>query len=88
MENLPGEYKHEPELGLACGVDGLDLVRQMLSQASSKLNEEGVLFVEVGNSQVHLQEAYPEIPFTWIEFEAGGHGVFVLTKAQLDNIKI
>jgi ribosomal protein L3 glutamine methyltransferase len=88
MDNLPGEYKHEPELGLACGADGLDLVRNMLSQASSKLNEDGVLFVEVGNSQVHLQEAYPEIPFTWIEFEAGGHGVFVLTKAQLDTIKI
>lgn len=88
MANLPGEYKHEPELGLACGADGLDLVRNMLSQASSKLNEGGVLFVEVGNSQVHLQEAYPEIPFTWMEFEAGGHGVFVLTKAQLDTIKI
>lgn len=88
MDNLPGEYKHEPELGLACGIDGLDLVRKMLSQASSKLNEDGVLFVEVGNSQVHLQEAYPEIPFTWIEFEAGGHGVFVLTKAQLDTIII
>jgi ribosomal protein L3 glutamine methyltransferase len=88
MDNLPGEYKHEPELGLACGADGLDLVRKMLSQASSKLNEDGVLCVEVGNSQVHLQEAYPDIPFTWIEFEAGGHGVFVLTKAQIDNIKI
>lgn len=88
MANLPDEYKHEPELGLACGVDGLDLVRKMLRQAGSKLNENGVLFVEVGNSQVHLQEAYPDIPFTWIEFEAGGHGVFVLTKAQLDEIKI
>ncbi len=88
MENLPDEYKHEPELGLACGVDGLDLVRKMLSQAAEKLNENGVLFVEVGNSQVHLQEAYPKIPFTWIEFEAGGHGVFVLSKAQLDEINI
>ena len=88
MANLPDEYKHEPELGLACGFDGLDLVRKMLQQASSKLNDKGVLFVEVGNSQVHLQEAYPEIPFTWIEFAAGGHGVFVLTKEQLDKIDI
>ncbi|WP_019612952.1 50S ribosomal protein L3 N(5)-glutamine methyltransferase [Psychromonas ossibalaenae] len=84
MANLPEEFKHEPELGLACGFDGLDLVRKMLQQASSKLNENGVLFVEVGNSQVHLQQAYPDVPFTWIEFKAGGHGVFVLTKAQLD----
>ena len=88
MANLPDEYKHEPELGLACGHDGLDLVRDMLRQAGSMLNEEGVLFVEVGNSQVHLQAAYPEIPFQWIEFSIGGHGVFVLTKAQLDTIKI
>ncbi|MEL0658369.1 50S ribosomal protein L3 N(5)-glutamine methyltransferase [Psychromonas arctica] len=88
MANLPDEYKHEPELGLACGNDGLDLVREMLRQASSMLNDEGVLFVEVGNSQVHLQAAYPEIPFQWIEFSIGGHGVFVLTKAQLDTIKI
>ena len=88
MENLPEEYKHEPELGLACGNDGLDLVREMLRQASSMLNENGVLFVEVGNSQVHLEAAYPEIPFQWIEFSIGGHGVFVLTKAQLDKIKI
>jgi len=88
MANLPEEYKHEPELGLACGNDGLDLVRDMLRQASAMLNEGGVMFVEVGNSQVHLQAAYPEIPFQWIEFSIGGHGVFVLTKAQLDNIKI
>jgi ribosomal protein L3 glutamine methyltransferase len=88
MANLPDEYKHEPELGLACGFDGLDLVRKMLQQASSKLNDKGVLFVEVGNSQVHLQAAYPEIPFTWIEFSSGGHGVFVLTKEQLDQIDI
>jgi ribosomal protein L3 glutamine methyltransferase len=88
MANLPEEYKHEPELGLACGHDGLDLVRDMLRQAGNMLNDEGVLFVEVGNSQVHLQAAYPEIPFQWIEFSIGGHGVFVLTKAQLDEIKI
>ncbi|WP_028863680.1 50S ribosomal protein L3 N(5)-glutamine methyltransferase [Psychromonas aquimarina] len=84
MANLPEEFKHEPELGLACGFDGLDLVRKMLQQASSKLTENGVLFVEVGNSQIHLQQAYPDVPFTWIEFKAGGHGVFVLTKAQID----
>jgi len=88
MEHLPEEYKHEPELGLACGHDGLDLVREMLRQAAGMLNDNGVLFVEVGNSQVHLEAAYPDIPFQWIEFSIGGHGVFTLTKAQLDEIKI
>ena len=88
MANLPDEFKHEPELGLASGFDGLDLVRKMLKQAGERLNENGLLFVEVGNSQVHLQSAYPHIPFAWIKFNQGGHGVFVLTKAQLDNIQL
>jgi ribosomal protein L3 glutamine methyltransferase len=88
MANLPEEFKHEPELGLASGSDGLDLVRKMLNQAGDMLNENGLLFVEVGNSQIHLQQAYPEIPFEWVEFDNGGHGVFVLSKAQLDNIEI
>ncbi|WP_354625080.1 50S ribosomal protein L3 N(5)-glutamine methyltransferase [Psychromonas sp. MME2] len=88
MANLPEEFKHEPELGLACGYDGLDLVRKMLSQAADRLNDGGLLFVEVGNSQVHLQNNYPEIPFTWIELANGGHGIFVLTKEQLDDISV
>ena len=88
MANLPDEFRHEPELGLASGFDGLDLVRKMLSQAAGMLNDNGLLFVEVGNSQVHLQQKYPEIPFQWIEFKSGGHGVFVLTKEQLQDIEI
>ena len=86
MANLPEEFTHEPELGLASGHDGLTLVKQMLLEASDMLNEGGLLFVEVGNSQVHLESAYPEIPFKWINFKSGGHGVFMLTKDQLDEI--
>ncbi len=86
MDNLPDEFKHEPKLGLASGSDGLKLVRQILVEAADMLNEGGLLFVEVGNSQVHLQDAYPKIPFNWIKFVSGGHGVFMLTKDQLDEI--
>lgn len=80
--DMPAEYHHEPELGLACGDDGLNLVRRMLAEAADHLTEKGVLIVEVGNSQVHVEALYPEVDFTWLEFEQGGHGVFLLAAAQ------
>ena len=80
--DMPAEYQHEPALGLACGDDGLDLVRRMLAEAADHLTEQGILVVEVGNSQVHVEALYPEVDFTWLEFERGGHGVFLLAAAQ------
>ncbi|NVK10956.1 MAG: 50S ribosomal protein L3 N(5)-glutamine methyltransferase [Gammaproteobacteria bacterium] len=87
MSDLPAEYHHEPELALAAGPDGLEIVRQILREASQYLTEQGVLVVELGNSWVHLQDLYPEIPFTWLDFERGGHGVFLLTAHELETHK-
>jgi len=83
MDSLPQEFIHEPEMGLAAGFDGLDLVKRILVDALECLNDGGLLVIEVGNSQVHMQEQFPTVDFTWIEFANGGHGVFALTKAQL-----
>ncbi|AMF93812.1 50S ribosomal protein L3 N(5)-glutamine methyltransferase [Vibrio fluvialis] len=83
MNSLPDEFKHEPELGLAAGTDGLKLVRRILANAPHYLTEKGILVCEVGNSMIHLMDQYPHIPFTWLEFENGGHGVFLLTREQL-----
>ena len=83
LASMPPEYHAEPEIGLGSGDDGLDFTRRLLREASDYLNDDGVLIVEVGNSWVALEEAYPDMPFTWIEFERGGHGVFMLRKADL-----
>ncbi len=83
MDSLPDEFRHEPELGLAAGSDGLKLVRRILANAPDYLKEDGILICEVGNSMIHMEEQYPHIPFTWLEFDNGGHGVFMLTRQQL-----
>lgn len=85
MSDLPQEYRHEPVLGLASGSDGLKLTRRILACAPDYLTDDGVLICEVGNSMVHLMAEYPDIPFTWLEFENGGDGVFMLTKQQLQD---
>ncbi|UVO07093.1 50S ribosomal protein L3 N(5)-glutamine methyltransferase [Pectobacterium polonicum] len=87
MSDLPQEFRFEPELGLAAGNDGLDLVRRILACAPDYLSDDGVLICEVGNSMVHLIDQYPEIPFTWLEFDNGGDGVFMLTQSQLVDCK-
>lgn len=83
IADMPAEYGHEPELGLAAGGDGLDIAHRILSRGADYLNPGGLLIVEVGNSWVALQEAYPDMPFTWLEFENGGDGVFLLTAEDL-----
>jgi ribosomal protein L3 glutamine methyltransferase len=86
METLPEEYRHEPVLALEAEKNGLALVEKILREASSYLTDHGILVVEVGNSDEALMEAYPNVPFMWLDFEYGGHGVFLLTAQQLKDL--
>ncbi len=83
MADLPDEYQHEPELALAAGSDGLDLVEVMLKRAPDYLTDNGWMFVEVGNSEIHMAQRFPGLNVEWLNFEHGGHGIFALSKEAL-----
>ncbi len=83
MADLPQEFLHEPALALAAGDDGLDIVATILAQAPDHLSDDGWLFVEVGNSQVHMAQRFPGLDVEWIAFANGGDGVFAVNRATL-----
>jgi ribosomal protein L3 glutamine methyltransferase len=84
---LPPEYAHEPSLGLAAGDDGLDLALRILRDAPDHLTEDGLLVVEVGDSEAALTALLPEVPFQWIEFKVGPMGVFALDAGPLRDAR-
>lgn len=83
MATLPQEYQNEPQLALGSGVDGLDHTHTLLREAAQHLNDEGVLVVEIGHNKETLMNAYPELPFTWLDTSSGDQFVFLLTKEDL-----
>lgn len=83
LSGMPDEYRHEPELGLAAGKDGLAIAHRIIADAADHLTPGGLLIVEVGNSWLALDEAYPDLPLTWLAFENGGDGVFLITEPDL-----
>lgn len=85
MRALPPEYRREPEMALAAGEDGLDLVRIMLREAKARLNPGGILVVEIGHNRDVLEAAYTTLPFTWLDTRAGDEYVFLLRREELPD---
>jgi len=83
LQSLPREYRAEPELGLVSGSDGLDACLKIMLQSPHHLRAGGVLVCEVGEAEQALVELLPTVPFIWLEFSSGGHGVFMLTRQEL-----
>lgn len=80
---LPGEYAHEPELGLRAGDDGLDLALRIMRDAPDHLSEQGLLICEVGEAERALVKLLPEVSMAWVEFKVGQMGIFVVERHDL-----
>ncbi|MBK1646240.1 50S ribosomal protein L3 N(5)-glutamine methyltransferase [Thiocapsa imhoffii] len=85
FDTLPPEYHREPAMGLRGGEDGLDLIVRILADAAAHLTDDGILILEVGSAAAELERRFPEVPFTWLEFERGGEGVVLITRQQLEE---
>lgn len=83
LRALPAEYRHEPRVALAAGDGGLESIRIILRDAARHLKRRGILVVEAGNTEVAVRRAFPGLPFTWLNFDRGGGGVFLLTAEEL-----
>ncbi len=85
VDALPPEYRHEPEMALGSGDDGLDFTRIILAEAKKHLTEDGILVVEIGHNRDALEAAFPDLPFTWLDTAAGDEYVFMLNAADLPD---
>ncbi|MFP3587117.1 50S ribosomal protein L3 N(5)-glutamine methyltransferase [Paraburkholderia sp. SIMBA_055] len=83
MQELPAEYKHEPEMALAGGADGMDIVRRIIADARNWLTEDGVLVIEIGNERQHVEAAFGGLNLVWLSTSAGDDNVFLIQAADL-----
>jgi ribosomal protein L3 glutamine methyltransferase len=83
MDALPAEYRAEPELALAGGVDGMDFVRQLFKDAPSRMSEDAVLVLEIGNEADHFWASFPRLEVAWLGTSAGDNQVLVVTRDAL-----
>ena len=83
MLNLPDEYRHEPQMALEGGADGMDIVRRIIAEAKPRLTRKGILVIEVGHERAHVEAAFPELPMTWLSTSDGDDMVFLIHAADL-----
>lgn len=85
MDALPQEYRHEPEMALGAGIDGMDVVKHMLPRAADHLTENGIIVVEVGDGLEAVEALFPGLPITWLSVSGGDDQVFMATAADLNE---
>lgn len=85
MAKLPPEYLVEPQIALAGGEDGMDLVREIIAGAAQRLTPDGILIVEIGNEYEYAEAAFGHLGLTWLTTSTGDDAVFLLRADQLQQ---
>lgn len=83
MAALPPEYLHEPQLALAGGTDGMDLIRPLLARAADFLQPDGMLVLELGHEKAYFEQAFPGLDPVWLSTSGGDEQVLLLRQDQL-----
>jgi len=83
MKALPPEYQHEPEMALAGGADGMDIVRRIIKDARNWLTDDGVLVIEIGNERENVEAAFGGLDLVWLSTSAGDDQVFLIQACDL-----
>lgn len=88
MQALPDEYKAEPLLALAGGLDGMDFIRQLMKDLPERMNDNAILVLEIGNERDHFEAAFPRLEAVWLETSAGEDQVLLLTKEAIEKVSL
>lgn len=83
MDALPAEYRHEPEMALAGGEDGMDLVRRILRDAPGRMAPGGLLVLEIGHEYEHFTAAFPQLEPVWLSTAGAEDQILLLTREQI-----
>jgi ribosomal protein L3 glutamine methyltransferase len=87
MAALPAEFRAEPALALAGGVDGMDFVRALLRDAPACMSADAVLVLEIGHERAHFDAAFPTLDAVWLDTSAGEDQVLLLTREALLTLR-
>ena len=83
MDVLPAEFRAEPELALAGGLDGMDFVRQLFKDAAPRMSENAVLVLEIGNECDHFETTFPGLECAWLDTSQGEDQLVLITRESL-----
>lgn len=77
------EFAAEPRMAHDGGGDGLEIIRQLLRQARTRLTDEGIVLIEVGGLVAAMDREFAALEPHWLHTADGADCVCVIHAARL-----